>query len=419
MSSGKRVFDTVIVGAGLLGSSVAYHLSRLSGGAASIGILERGSRLDYATRGNTQYSTGLITSSHKTALGRTLVQQTFEDLGNLADLGFNPHFHKMGCVEVDILKAGSKEALGATRMDGSLRNVLNFDGWAGSFSAQDAMPVAYDDFLVSEQFARDGTVSPTDLADCYRNAAKAINPELDVLFDADVVAIQEDGTESVMLTTSDGTAICAGSVVNAAGAWVDSLGSATQDQDGTGVPIGLMRADYWMLGAPEGRPIPKNTPLITLPGAYIKPQGQVVEIGTYRDEQLVYEHPDDPCDQEDAEMDSIMNKIDMLTAFIPDIDEFRPMRYTSAKTTYTPDGMPVLGYVKQPGLPRMFAVSGCNGYGVTWSGGFGRVVSESLLGIQKLPAEIDAKRYEAWSRKEVMAGAAEKRRTKFGTWPSS
>ncbi len=63
-----------------------------------------------------------------------------------------------------------------------------------------------------------------------------------------------------------------------------------------------------------------------------------------------------------------------------------PMRYTSAKTTYTPDGMPVLGYVEQTHLPPMFAVSGCNGYGVTWSGGFGRVVSEALLGIAALPA---------------------------------
>lgn len=52
-----------------------------------------------------------------------------------------------------------------------------------------------------------------------------------------------------------------------------------------------------------------------------------------------------------------------------------PMRYTSAKTTYTPDGMPVLGYVEQTHLPPMFA-----------SGGFGRVVSEALLGIAALPA---------------------------------
>ena len=60
------------------------------------------------------------------------------------------------------------------------------------------------------------------------------------------------------------------------------------------------------------RPIPTSTPLLTLPGAYIKPHGNVVELGTYRDQQLVYEHPDDHDDQEDPEMESIMNKIDLL-----------------------------------------------------------------------------------------------------------
>ena len=413
----KKAFDHVIVGSGLLGSSVAYHLSKLTQGESSICIVERGSRTDYATRGNSQYSTGLITSSHKTALGRSMVEQTFTDLTDLATLGFDPHFIQMGCVEVDI---NDKRIFHPTISpspihQNDLTNVLHFDGWEDTFAAGNAVPSTFNDFVVSEQFARDGVVSPTDLADCFRNAAKAINPKLEIIFDADVVAATGDAN-SIDLTMADGTIVTGGKVVNAAGAWVDTLGlgSKIPDANGKGVPIGLMRADYWMLQAP--RPIPKNTPLLTLPGAYIKPHGNQVELGTYRDQQLVYEHPDDHCDQEDSEMESIMSKIDLLKHFIPDIEEFRPMRYTSAKTTYTPDGMPVLGYVNQPDLPPMFAVSGCNGYGVTWSGGFGRIVSEALLGIKELPIEIDAKRFDEWSRQEVKDGAAEKRRTKFGIW---
>eukprot|EP01048_Picozoa_sp_COSAG05_P002768 COSAG05_NODE_120_length_17734_cov_79.637823_2_plen_113_part_00 len=61
---------------------------------------------------------------------------------------------------------------------------------------------------------------------------------------------------------------------------------------------------------------------------------QVVEIGTYRDEQMVYEHADDPCEQEDSELEAIMCKLKLLKTFIPDIEEYRPMHYTSAKTTY-------------------------------------------------------------------------------------
>ena len=61
---------------------------------------------------------------------------------------------------------------------------------------------------------------------------------------------------------------------------------------------------------------------------------QVVEIGTYRDEQMVYEHADDPCEQEDSELEAITCKLQLLKTFIPDIEEYRPMHYTSAKTTY-------------------------------------------------------------------------------------
>lgn len=265
-----------------------------------------------------------------------MVEQTFTDLSDLANLGFDPHFIRMGCVEVDINR--NYHVSTSENQKDDLVNVLHFDGWANTFAAGNAVPSTFNDFVVSEQFARDGVVSPIDLADCFRNAAKAINPKLEIIFDADVVSVKGDAN-SIDLTMADGTIVTAGKVVNAAGAWVDTLGSGLRTPDangpngpnGQGVPIGLMRADYWMLQAP--RLIPKNTPLLTLPGAYIKPHGTQVEVGTYRDQQLVYEHPDDDCDQKDAEMESIMSKIDMLKHFIPDIEEYRPIRYTSAKTT--------------------------------------------------------------------------------------
>ena len=426
MCTRKKVFDHVIVGGGLLGSSVAYHLSKLTGATASICIVERGSRTDYPSRGNSQYSSGLITSSHKTELGRSMVEQTFTDLHDLAALGFDPHFIQMGCVEVNLNKSSAALApTDITAQDDLLGNVLHFDKWCSTFASGNASPCVFKDFVVSEQFARDGVVSPTDLASCYLNAAKSLNSNLEILFDSDVSAARSElhgDARSVVLTMTNGDIVEAGNVVNAAGAWVDEIGATTtttttteQHMEGKGVPIGLMRADYWALQAP--RPIPKDTPLITLPGAYIKPHGNQVELGTYRNQQLVYQHPDDHP-EEDVDMDLIMSKIDLLKAFIPDIVNYAPMRYTSAKTTYTPDGMPVLGYVEKEGMPPMFVVSGCNGYGVTWSGGFGKVVSDALLGKEDLPVEIDAKRFEAWSRREVQDGAAEKRRTKFGTWPS-
>merc|ERR1711865_85329 len=154
------------------------------------------------------YSTGLITSSHKTALGRSMVEQTFTDLTDLATLGFDPHFIQMGCVEVDI---NDKRIFHPTVTpspihQNDLTNVLHFDGWEDTFAAGNAVPSTFNDFVVSEQFSRDGVVSPTDLADCFRNAAKAINPKLEIIFDADVVAAAGDAN-SIDLTMADGTIV--------------------------------------------------------------------------------------------------------------------------------------------------------------------------------------------------------------------
>ena len=179
----------------------------------------------------------------------------------------------MGCADVG-------PSTGAPGGNGTLQNILHFDGWAQTF-ADESQPMVFDDFEVSEQFARDGCVSPTDLADSYRNAAQAINPGIEVVFDSDVCAVATpDGSGAVELRTTAGDVFVAQTVINAAGAWVNSVGAAdhaTQGQnssmDSSAVPIGLMRADYWMMQAP--RPIPADTPLLTLAGAYIKPAGNV------------------------------------------------------------------------------------------------------------------------------------------------
>jgi glycine/D-amino acid oxidase-like deaminating enzyme len=244
----KKVFDHVIVGGGLLGSSVAYHLSKVTGASASICIVERGSGTDYPTRGNSQYSTGLITSSHKTELGRSMVGQTFSDMHDLAELGFDPHFIQMGCVEVDLSNANDNNDNPTTPMQGILGNVLHFDEWHSTFAAGDAIPCAFEDFVVREQFRRDGVVSPTDLASCYLNAAKFLNSNLEIMFDSDVSTATGDA-RSAILTMTNGNVVEASNVVNAAGAWVDELGATTeQDNDEKGgVPIGKISFVFFSL----------------------------------------------------------------------------------------------------------------------------------------------------------------------------
>ena len=85
--------DIVIIGGGLLGTSVAYHLTRR--GVRDVILLER---LDLATSASSQAAGLMFTISSKPAVDR-LSRVTFKVIDALEEqLGDPLDFHRVGCV---------------------------------------------------------------------------------------------------------------------------------------------------------------------------------------------------------------------------------------------------------------------------------------------------------------------------------
>jgi 4-methylaminobutanoate oxidase (formaldehyde-forming) len=213
----------------------------------------------------------------------------------------------------------------------------------------------------------------------------------------------------------DVSVVTATSVINATGPAADRLCRHP-------ISFALLRSQYWEF-LTAGAPLPASQPVVVLPDAYLKPspQGTKIEVGLYEvpSEQVVYASCDDVPDESlDASMRTMEAKYSMLQTQLPDIDSYELRSYTAGMTSYTPDGLPVVvaddnninGAQPGSGGGRVVTFAGCNGYGVTWSGGIGSLLSD--LAVRRspcdehpnppaVPEEFDWKRFSGMDRAQM------------------
>jgi 4-methylaminobutanoate oxidase (formaldehyde-forming) len=67
--------------------------------------------------------------------------------------------------------------------------------------------------------------------------------------------------------------------------------------------------------------------------------------------------------------------------------------YITGPSNYTPDGQLIIGASRS--ISGLFVASGCNGSGITFSGGVGRLVAELVCGVPAFvaPKVFDPERY--------------------------
>ena len=69
---------------------------------------------------------------------------------------------------------------------------------------------------------------------------------------------------------------------------------------------------------------------------------------------------------------------DELTPYFPALTTLGMAHYLTGPSNYTPDGQLVAGAA--PGINGLFVASGCNGSGISFSGGVGRLLGELIRG---------------------------------------
>jgi len=358
----------VIIGGGLLGTSVAYHLSKC--GVRDVILLER---LGLATAASSQAAGLMFTISSKPAVDQ-LSRATFKVIDELEEqLGDQLDFHRVGTVRLaESGKSRSKlEALYSRAQQEGISSEIVDKAW---LSENVPWLKAGSDSL-SIFFADDGYIDPYRLAAAYARTAKRSGVRIET--GVAVKSIRFDGKNMADVQTSNGLFQCE-KVVVAAGAWSNNLTMPL----GISLPMTPVRSHFWIT-APDPLSY-KNQPMTVHAdaGAYTRPEMNGMLLGAQEAFSPTFDYrilPDDintfTITENGSEWDTLIEAEPRISRFFPDLKNARFESYVTGLSAYTPDGHFILGKIEEK--PGLYVAAGCCGSGVMSSGGIG----EALAGL--------------------------------------
>lgn len=364
--------DILIIGGGIFGAAVAYDLARHGLGERVL-LLER---LQPAA-GATSRAAALVTQVRDKPDQIALARQTLRTIAELeAVYGEDIGRHTVGALHV--APASHWHVLQA-RADLAAAHGIAF-AW---LSPADALarapwlaPTAFDHALL---FPDDCYVEPYLFATALLRVACTLGVRVEA---ANVARIAMESQRIRGVDLADGRRLPATTLVNAAGAWANLLSTPV----GLPLPIAPVRSQYWIT---EPSPLfPRDGAIVLMPAvrSYARPEVGALLFGLRERQQQVADPRTLPADLtgfvfdlNDAEgWGNLADGADDLAPYFPALNTLGMAHYITGPSNYTPDGQLVVGAA--PHVSGLFVASGCNGSGISFAGGVGRLVGELIRG---------------------------------------
>jgi sarcosine oxidase subunit beta len=347
--------EIVIVGAGVIGASVAFHLARA--GARDVVILEREA---LPGTGSTSRANGGIRAQFTTEANLAMSLASMAILEALAgEIGEPPLYRKAGYLfltDSAERRAAMAEAVGFQRERGVAVELL------GPEEVRARVPWAACAGVAGGTFGpRDGFIDPGALANFF--LAGALRAGARVRYSTEVTALGS-GPDGFTVDSPAGE-LGARVLVNAAGAWARALAAMA----GVDLPVEPVRRHIIVTGPCPALPrlIPMTIDADT--GVLVRREGDRVVIA--------YSNPDEPPGHNLAFDPTFVERI------VEPVDRRFPAvaaagidvsRSWAGLYEVTPDHHAVIG--EAPGRPGFFLVNGFSGHGVMHAPAAGRCVAE-------------------------------------------
>ncbi len=354
-----------IIGGGVIGASVAYHLAER--GVGEVIILERESKQGI---GSTGKATGGIRSQFETEINVRMSQYS---LAFLQNCGFETGYESRGY----LFFATTEEQMDYLRLNAAKQAELGVKG----ISLVDPDEIASivpgmncDDILGGSFGATDGFINP--LAVMRGFTERAVSKGAEIRFETQATAFVTDGGKISGVETNQGTIECDAAVL-CTGAWAKQL-AATADID---LPVEPQRRQ--IVWARTSKPLPANIPMVIDigNGFHFRPAvdfNDPTQSGD-RDVLFAYPDPDEPnslnTDFDEAFIEKVYEKARERAPFLFN-SEVVPEKCRAGLYENTPDHHPILGGCEVGGL---YFANGFSGHGVMHSPAAGRALSEIIL----------------------------------------
>jgi len=362
----------VVVGGGIIGTSVAYHLAHA--GWRDVVLLER----DQLTSGTTWHAAGLMVTFGSTSETSTSMRQYTRDLyARLeAETGLATGFKPVGFIEL---------ACDPDRLE-EYRRVAAFNRWCGvdvhEISARevaDMFPIARtDDVLAGFHVPGDGRVNPVDVTMSLAKGARMQGATivqgatvLDVIAEHGSVrgVVAEVGGEQVTIECEY--------VVNCAGMWARQLGERH------GVTVPLQAAEHYYLITEQIEGMDGSWPVIEDPAnhGYYREEVGGLMIGLFEPVCAPWKVEGIPGDASfvslQPDWDRMGPYVERAMSRVPISSEIGIHTFFCGPESFTPDLAPVVG--EAPELRGYFVCAGLNSIGILTGGGLGRVMANWVM----------------------------------------
>jgi sarcosine oxidase subunit beta len=348
--------DVIVVGAGIMGASTAYHLARR--GYGRIVVLERGA----VCSGSTALASGGIRHQYANRIGIELTRQSIVVYENFeAEFGVDPQFHQNGYL---ILQQTAEER--AVYAESAARQrALGVDTRVLAPDEVGALcPYLRTDDLVSATYSpRDGFADPYLVTTAIAARARELGAVIEQ--DQEVVGFTRRPRGAAVRTRQ--REIEAPVIVIAAGCWSGLVGRLA----GAEIPVLPRRRCKFITGPLPAETIPLETPFIIdhHDGFSIRREGPGIMVGYGRKgEASTFDTAPD--------LDLVPTVAERAVRRLPALAEAPVMRAWAGLYEMTPDQMGILGAI--PGLDGFHVIAGFSGHGFMHGPIAGQLMAELL-----------------------------------------
>ena len=355
--------DVVVVGAGIMGASIACQLARRSDRRVVV-VDERP-----PVGGMSGRTFGQIRQHYSNALMVEMAMRGFEVLNNWeSEVGVgDPGYVRLGYLLLVV-----ETQVEACRRNVELGRQLGVDT---RFASPDEIK-AIEPALVTHDLAggawepNGGYIDVTRMVLSWLGAAQAAGATLHSGLRVEGIATADGRVVGV--DTADGR-IEAPVVVAAAGAWTGDL----LDPLGIDAPIERRRLDMAYLEQPPGRPTLRTCITDGNSNVVMRPDmGPYLLAVAYPNEMPEVSDPAAPAPADDEALHRA--RLDRaLAERLPDFTDAKVVRTVSGAYDITPDFHPILGWA--PGLEGLYLAAGFSGHGLKLSPAVGECVAAAVL----------------------------------------
>jgi len=359
--------QVVIIGGGIVGCSIAYHLTKL--GWSDVLIIEKGE----LTSGSTWHAAGLVGQLRSHRNVTRMLQYSVSLYETLeAETGLTTGWKRCGCLHL----AGTEARLfelkkGATtaRSFGLEMHMITLE------EALKLFPILDMDGIIGAAFMpSDGQADPSGLTMAL--AKGAMNRGAAVEQKTLVTGFQITDNRIEAVVTDRGTVRCE-TVVNAAGMWGRDIGRMM----GVNIPLVPFQHQYLVTEAIEG--LPPNLPTLRDKDSllYYKEDVGGLVMGGYERDGIPWAVKGIPrgFTQEllEADFDHFEPISEAAIKRTPCLKDAGIARLVNGPEAFTPDGNCMLG--PAPELDNCFVAVGFNAFGIAAGGGAGRMLAEWIV----------------------------------------